>query len=114
MARYSSNLEAPTSAATLVGWTEVISSGPVAGFVIFRQRGQEDRDAEGTAPLETTRTSRLLLPFDNMAGFLAGVALVNLTADAVIINATIHDDNGAQIGLQAVASPAMGHTLRSL
>jgi hypothetical protein len=46
----------------------------------------------------------------NMGGFLTGVALVNLTNAAMIINATINDDNGAQIGLQAVALPAMGHT----
>jgi hypothetical protein len=35
---------------------------------------------------------------------------VNATSDAVIVTATIRDDNGAQIGLQAVALPAMGHT----
>ena len=102
--------EAPVSAMTLVGWAEVLSSVPVAGFAIFRQRSRDDRDAEGTAPLETNRASRLVLPFDNMAGFATGVALVNLTADAVAINATIRDDNGVQIGLQPFALTAMGHT----
>jgi len=102
--------EAPASSATLVGWAEVISSGPVSGFAIFRQRGQDGRDAEGTAPLESSRASSLVLPFDNTAGFATGVALVNSATEAVIINATIRDDNGAQIGLQAVALPAMGHT----
>jgi hypothetical protein len=102
--------EAPGSSATLVGWAEIISSGPVAGFAIFRQRSVDGRDAEGTAPLETNRSSRLVLPFDNSAGFVTGVALVNLSAEAVIINATIRDDNGAQIDLQAVALPPMGHT----
>jgi hypothetical protein len=102
--------EAPASSATLVGWAEVISSGPVSGFAIFRQRGQDSRDAEGTAPLESSRASSLVLPFDNTAGFATGVAFVNLTTEAVIVNATIRDDNGAQLGLQAVALPAMGHT----
>jgi hypothetical protein len=101
--------EAPASA-TLVGWAEVISSGPVAGFAIFRMRGPDGRDAEGTAPLESGGAASLILPFDNTAGFATGVALVNATSDAVIITATIRDDNGAQIGLQAVALPAMGHT----
>ncbi len=102
--------EAPASSPTLVGWAEVISSGPVAGFAIFRQRSQDGRDAEGTATLESSRASSLVLPFDNTAGFATGVALVNSTNQSVIINATIRDDNGAQIGLQAVALPAMGHT----
>jgi len=102
--------EAPVSSATLVGWAEVTSSGPVSGFAIFRQRGQDGRDSEGTAPVESARTSDLVLPFDNTTGFVTGVALVNLTASAVIVNATIRDDSGAQIGLQAVALPPMGHT----
>jgi hypothetical protein len=102
--------EAPASSATLVGWAEVISSGPVSGYAIFRQRSQDGRDAEGTAPVESSRTSSLILPFDNTAGFVTGVALVNLTTEAVILNATIRDDSGAQSGLQAVALPAMGHT----
>jgi hypothetical protein len=102
--------EAPASSATLVGWVEVLSAGPVEGFAIFRYRGQDGRDSEGTAPLETSRSPGLTLPFDNTAGFATGVALVNLTAEAVIVNATIRDDVGAQIGLQAVALPAMGHS----
>ena len=101
--------EAPSSA-TVVGWADVISSGPVAGFAIFRQRGPDGRDSEGTSPFESGGTASVLLPYDNTAGFVTGVALVNGTGDAVIVTATIRDDNGAQIGLQAVALPAMGHT----
>jgi len=104
--------EGPGSSATLVGWAEVISAGPVTGFAIFRQRGPDGKDAEGTAPLESAigASSGLLLPFDNTAGFATGVALVNPTGDAVIVTATIRDENGAQTDLQAVALPAMGHT----
>ena len=102
--------EAPASSATLVGWAEVISSGPVAGFAIFRQRGPDGRDAEGTSPLESGSAASLLLPYDNTLGFATGVALVNGTNNAVIVTATIRDDSGAQTDLQAVALPAMGHT----
>ncbi len=101
--------EAPASSATVVGWAEVVSAGPVSGFAIFRQRGLDGRDSEGTAPLESSKTSSLILPFDNTTGFATGVALVNPTAQATIISATIRDDNGAQIGLEAVSLPAMGH-----
>jgi hypothetical protein len=102
--------EAQPSSATLVGWAEVIGSGQVAGFAVFRQRRPDGRDSEGTAPLESTRTSNLVLLYDSTGGFSTGTALVNLTTDSVIINATIRDENGTQIGLQAVALPAMGHT----
>ena len=103
--------EAPASSATLVGWAEAVTSAPVAGFAIFRQRGPDGRDSEGTAPLENASAANgLLLPYDNTAGFATGVALVNGTGDAVIVTATIRDDNGTQIDLQAVALPAMGHT----
>ncbi|MFN0100824.1 MAG: hypothetical protein ACKV2U_01910 [Bryobacteraceae bacterium] len=101
--------EAPVSSPTLIGWAEVVSAGPVSGFAIFRQRSQDGRDAEGTAPLESGGTASLVLPFDNTVGFSTGVALVNSTAQAVVVNATIRDDNGVQLGLQAVALPAMGH-----
>jgi hypothetical protein len=40
--------EAPSSSAVLVGWAEVVSSGPVAGFSIFRQRGEDGRDGSIT------------------------------------------------------------------
>jgi hypothetical protein len=80
--------EAPASVATLVGWAEVTSSGPLAGFAIFRQRGPDGRDSEGTAPVESSRASSLVLPFDNTGGFSTGVALVNVTTDAVVIKST--------------------------
>jgi hypothetical protein len=102
--------EAPASPATLVGWAEVVSSGPIAGFAIFRSRGQDGRDSEGTATLESGGSSSLILPYDNTSGFSTGVALVNRTNEAVIVNAIIRDDSGVQIDLQAVALRAMGHS----
>ena len=102
--------EAPVSSSILVGWAEVLSSAPVFGFSIFRQRGQDGRDAEGTAPLQSITSSSLVLPFDNTAGFATGVALVNLTTDPVIVNAVIRDDNGTQIDLQAVALSTKAHS----
>ena len=102
--------EASAPGATLVGWAEVRSSGPVGGFAIFRRRDQGGRDSEGTTPLESSTSSSLLLPFDNTSGFSTGAALVNLTGDAVIISARIRDAGGAQVGLQAVALSPYGHS----
>src|SRR5262249_49773100 len=101
--------EAPIAAPILVGWVQVTSSTPLSGFTIFRQRTAAG-DSEGTAPLDYSSTSTLVLPFDNTGGFLTGLALVNSTNSAAIINATILDDTGAQIGLEAVSLPALGHT----
>lgn len=102
--------EGPLSSNILVGWAEVLSSAPVSGFSIFRQRGQDGRDSEGTASLGSITSSDLVLPFDNTAGFATGVALVNLTTAPVIVNAVIRDDNGTQIGLQAVVLSGKAHT----
>ena len=102
--------EGLASSPTLVGWAELVSSGPLAGFAIFRARDQDGRDSEGTATLEYSSFAILILPYDNSAGFSTGVAIVNRTNDAVIVNATIRDDNGIQLDLQAVALGPMGHT----
>jgi hypothetical protein len=106
--------EAPAASATLTGWAEVASTGPVAGFAIFRYRSPGGSASEGTAELDSGRISTLILPYDNTAGFATGIALVNLTSEAAIVNATIRDDNGTQIGLEAVSLAAMGHTAFNL
>ena len=103
--------EAPASSATVVGWAEVVSSGLVSGFGIFRQRGQDGRDAEGTARLESSKASSLVLPFDNTAGFATGVALVNLTKEAITVNATIRDDNGPRSDCRCSRCPRWGTRL---
>jgi hypothetical protein len=102
--------EGPASSSILVGWAEVLSSAPVSGFSIFRLRGQDGRDSEGTASLGSIPSSDLVLPFDNTAGFATGVALVNLTTDTAIVNAVIRDDNGTQIGLQPVLLLGKAHS----
>jgi hypothetical protein len=102
--------EGPVSSSILVGWAEVLSSAPVSGFSIFRQRGQDGRDSEGTASLQSITSSDLVLPFDNTAGFATGVALVNLMTDPAIVTAVIRDDNGTQMGLQAVVLSGKAHS----
>jgi len=51
-----------------------------------------------------------VVPFDDTAGYTTGIALVNWSSQPAIIGATIRDEGGSQIDLQAVTLPAMGHT----
>ncbi|MBZ5595498.1 MAG: hypothetical protein LAP39_24910 [Acidobacteriia bacterium] len=102
--------EAPASATTLVGWAQVYSSGPVAGFAIFREQLSNGTYAEGTSPLEDRNISDLLVPFDNTGGFVTGVALVNSTSVHTTLNVTIRDAFGNKLGSPStIVLPANGH-----
>lgn len=100
--------------ATLVGWADVLASAPVSGYAIFRQRGGDGRDSEGTSPLETRAQSGVLVPFDNLTGYSTGVALVNLAAAQSTVTAIWRDDSGAEIGRDTLSLPGSGHTSFSL
>jgi len=102
--------QAPASATTLVGWAQVFSAAPVSGFAIFREQLSNGTFAEGTAPLEDRNISDLLVPFDNTAGFVTGVALVNSTSVSMTIDVTLRDAFGTQLGaVPAIVLPANGH-----
>lgn len=93
-----------------VGWAEVLSPGPVCGFAIFRTvaAGQA---SEGTVPLQTQFPSTMVLPFENTAGFVMGVAMANLSATPATITATVWDEAGNQIGTTTLNPiPGNGHT----
>jgi virginiamycin B lyase len=98
------------SASLNVGWVDVASSAPVGGFAIFRQTGSNGVVSEGTVPLQTQFQSKMVLPFDNTGGFVTGVALTNLAPATATINATILDQNGAQLGVQSIVVAGSGHT----
>ncbi|MCU1237596.1 MAG: hypothetical protein JWP63_5563 [Candidatus Solibacter sp.] len=102
--------EAPPNSETATGWADVASFRPFAGFAIFRQRGQDGRDSEGTAPLEGTGLPGLILPFDNSAGFSTGIAMVNPGADRANLVAIVRDENGLILGQFGVPLIARGHT----
>ena len=103
-------MDASPPAATVTGWADVVSFGAFAGFAIFRQRGQDGRDSEGTAPLEGTSLPGLLLPFDNSEGFATGVALVNPGSDRVSLVAVVRDESGLVLSQFGVPMVARGHT----
>ena len=97
-------------ASTVVGWADVLSSGTVAGFAIFRSTPQSGSPSEGTVPLQPQSPSAILLPYDNTAGFVMGVALANLSTSSANITTTIWDDSGNQLGTQTITVAGSGHT----
>ena len=76
----------------------MVSFGSFAGYAIFRQRGPDGRDSEGTAALESNGLSGLILPFDNSNGFSRGIAIVNTGADRVPLVAVVRDQSGIVLG----------------
>lgn len=103
-------LDASPPSETVTGWADVVSFGAFAGFAIFRQRGQDGRESEGTSPLENTNRPGLILPFDNSEGFATGVALVNPGTDRVSLRALVRDETGLTLGQFGVPLIARGHT----
>jgi hypothetical protein len=97
----------PITNALQTGSAQLITNGNVSGFVIFRytSTGQE-----AVVPLESRVASAFLLAFDNTAGTATGVAVNNVSAQAVNIPMTIRDGTGAQIGVGSVPLPARGHS----
>jgi hypothetical protein len=95
---------------TVVGWVDLLSSGPVSGFAVMRSTPTNDKPSEATVPLQTAFPSSLTLPYDNTAGYVMGVALVNLELGSAVINAKVWDEDGAQIGVQQMPIPGSGHT----
>jgi hypothetical protein len=96
--------------ATSVGWADVLSSGPLGGFAIFRQTPQSGSPSEGTAPLQSQSLTTLTLPFDDSAGFITGVALTNLSTVTANVTATVWDDAGNQTLIQNFTIAGSGHT----
>jgi hypothetical protein len=97
-------------ASTVVGWADVLSSGSLGGYAIFRQTPQTGSPSEGTVPLQSQFPSTITLPYDNSAGFVMGVALANLATTSASVTATIWDDSGNQLGTQSITIAGNGHT----
>ena len=94
---------------TVVGWADVLTSGALGGYAIFRTSGPNSPVSEGTVPLQAQFPSTVTLPYDNTAGFVMGVALVNLSTSSANITATIRDANGNQLGAQTITIEGSGH-----
>ena len=79
----------------LVGSAQLAATSSVDGFAIFHHIQTQQ---EASVPMETRKASSYLLPFDNIGGLVLGIALANISAQAVTVQVVIRDDNGQQIG----------------
>jgi hypothetical protein len=90
----------------LVGSAQLTTGGNVSGFAIFRSpKGQE-----AVVPLETHNTSTYVLAFDNTNKLATGLALANVSSQAVAVPVVLRDDTGASLGKETIKLAASGHT----
>ncbi len=83
------------------GWVKVDLSccNNVTGLAVFRQR-IGDRESEAVVPLASSLSTQSGMIFDNTAGFITGVAMVNTSAVSVAtITIAFRQEDGARIHL---------------
>jgi hypothetical protein len=93
-----------------VGWADVLSTGSLGGYAIFRSTPQTGSPSEGTVPLQSQFPSTITLPYDNTAGFVMGIALANMSTSLASVTVTMWDGSGNQLGTQFTTIAGNGHT----
>ena len=92
---------------TQVGSAHLTTNGNVSGFAIFHSKYT---DQECVVPLETRHASGYVLAFDNTNGAATGLALANVSDQAVNVPVILRDDTGVILGTVAIHLAALGHT----
>ncbi len=89
-----------------IGSAQLTTTGNISGFVIFRYN---PNGQEAVVPLESRNANAYLLAFDNTNGTATGVAINNVSTQAVNIPVIVRDDTGAQVATDALNLAANGH-----
>jgi sugar lactone lactonase YvrE len=99
------------SQANQEGWAQlVVTGGNVGGSAVFAFTTPTGPQ-EAVAPVETRNPNAFVLPFDYTGGYTTGVALANLSGQAVSVAVVLRDDTGASLGTAApIPLPPYGHT----
>lgn len=94
------------SAAAITGSAQLLSSGNVSGFAIFRftSAGQE-----AVVPLETRAASAFVLAYDNSGSLATGIAIANPTARAASVPVVVRDDAGNPLTNTIISLAPNGH-----
>jgi len=99
----------PDTQPTQTGWAQLLTSGNISGFAVFRQFVGATAQQEAVVPVENRNAGSYILTFDNNAGFVTGVAIANTAGQAGVVVVTIRDDNGVVLQTNSVALQALGH-----
>jgi hypothetical protein len=99
------------SQANQEGWAQLTATGGnVGGSAVFAWTTATGTQ-EAVSPIETQNPSAFVLPFDYTGGYATGVALANLSNQAVSVPVVLRDDTGASLGaVAAIQLPAYSHT----
>jgi hypothetical protein len=95
-------------AVTSTGWGQLNGDAGVAAYAIFTLRVPGRQDQDGTAPAASP-ASRILVPFDDTAGAVTAVALVNTNGSSQTISANFRTSNGTVTQSSLANIPAQGH-----
>lgn len=84
-----------TSPILAQGWGQVSGFPGIFAYAIYTYGGIPGRpDQDGTSPAAGSAT-RILVPFDNAAGFATSMAIVNPTGSAETVYVNIQDESGS-------------------
>ncbi|MGJ5818323.1 hypothetical protein [Paludibaculum fermentans] len=87
-----------------VGWGDLLASGAVGGFAIFRANGQE-----AVVPLEDRKADKYVLWYDNTAGSVTSMAMSNASGAPVVVEAVVRAEDGSTKDTRTIKLPAQGH-----
>ena len=104
---------ANTATTLTQGYGELVASPGVQAFAIFTLHVHGRQDQDGTAPAAYPG-SDIIVPFDNSPGFTTGIAVVNASDAAEVLNANIVLASGDTIASSLPSIPAHGHAAFSL
>jgi hypothetical protein len=97
-----------TAAALSQGWAELDADAGIVAYVIFTNRVPGHQDDDATAPA-VAATNRILVPYDDAAGAVTAIAIVNPTGTAQTIAVGFRTVEGG-VALDSLPSvPALGH-----
>jgi hypothetical protein len=89
------------------GYAALTADAGVEGYAIFTSR-VAGKAQDGTAPA-VSASSRLLVPFDNAAGLVTALAIVNPNAGAESVSVNLRTSDGATSLGAGIDLPAQGH-----
>jgi hypothetical protein len=96
--------------AVSVGWAEILSTGPVSGFAVFRQRVPGRLDFEAASLGVTVDSLETVFSFDNIDSFVTSLAFANPTPQAANVTALFRNEAGGAIYQEAFTLAPLGHT----